>query len=101
MSRSAATYSALPATEMHSLDADDVAGTAEQISSRSSLVSEDALVIPPVYSDEQVVGCYPGFAFCKFLPGIVETIIRVMLMVCPAVSSHNSSERCAVLCSVL
>ena len=88
MSRSATAYSAvLTTSEMRSLDeasleADYVAGTAEEISSRSPLVPQDALLIPPVYSEEQVVGCYPGFAFCKFLPGIVETTIRVMLMVC-------------------
>ena len=73
-------YSTVPTTEIQSPDRDDdrVADAAE---TSYSVVAQDALLIPTTYTDQQITDCYPGVAFCKFLPGIIETIIRLSLMV--------------------
>lgn len=69
-------YSTVPTTDYsigHAADVEDIS---------SSSVVQDALLIPPTYTYQQTRGCYPGFAFCKFRAGIIETIIRVLVMVC-------------------
>jgi len=44
-------------------------------------VTQNVLVIQTVRANAQVPDVYPGFAFCKFTPGIIETLIRTSLAV--------------------
>jgi len=48
----------------------------------ASSLDQSVLLIPTLHNNPQVPGCYPGFAFCRFTPGIIETIIRVSIVVC-------------------
>lgn len=44
-------------------------------------VPQNVLVVQTIRANVQIPEVYPGVAFCKFAPGIIETIIRVSLMV--------------------
>ena len=79
-------YSAVHTTELQSpgnADGADFpdAELAEETRTLSVVVPQHAMLIALPHNDPQTTGCYPGFAFCKFLPGRIETIIRVSLMV--------------------
>ena len=82
-------YSTVPTTEINSTNADCVEAPEETLDTEetlSSVVPQDTSLISSnnVHTEDlylQTSGCQPGFAFCKFLPGIIETIIRVSIMV--------------------
>ena len=73
MSGQTSAYSAVPTTD-HPMG--------QVADGEDTLSSQDALLIPLTHTHQQTRGCYPGFAFCKFHPGIVETFIRVSVLVC-------------------
>ena len=45
------------------------------------VVGQNIVVVQRVVANNQLPGLAPGCAFCKFVPGIVETIIRLSLVV--------------------
>ena len=45
------------------------------------VVGQNVVVVQRVVANDQVPGLAPGCAFCKFVPGIAETTIRLSLVV--------------------
>ena len=50
------------------------------VTSQVPVAGQNTVVVQAVAND-QVPGLVPGCAFCKFVPGIIETIIRLSLVV--------------------
>ena len=42
---------------------------------------QNVVLVQTVPINQQKPGIAPGFAFCKFTPGVIETVIRVSLVV--------------------
>jgi len=52
------------------------------------------LMIHTVHPDSQVQGTYPGFAFCRFTPGKIETLIRSSIAVKEKLFLYHCWKRC-------
>ena len=62
-----------------SIDAEDAASPV--VDQNMSLIPTPQTTTPTTNNrNEQVPGFYPGFAFCKFIPGKMETAIRVSIL---------------------